>query len=198
MNKNIHYKLLVGAEIEPYLLDIARLRLAVFYDFPYLYQGSSEYELNYLRRYLSQDGAAAILVFDHDEVVGASTCTPLENEDEVFQRPFLAIDKDVSKGFYFAESVLLPDYRGQGIGKGFFRLREDYALSYGPIEFLTFCAVQRAAEHPLCPSGYTSLAPFWQQQGFHPTELISYLSWQDRDVAVATEKPLQFWLKQLK
>ena len=40
-----------GPEITPWLDDVARLRLAVFRDWPYLYEGDADYERDYLGAY---------------------------------------------------------------------------------------------------------------------------------------------------
>ena len=42
-------KALSGKEILPYLDDLAKLRIEVFREYPYLYDGSIEYELQYLK-----------------------------------------------------------------------------------------------------------------------------------------------------
>ena len=41
-------RLLHGAAIAPYIDDLARLRLSVFREFPYLYDGTPEYEADHL------------------------------------------------------------------------------------------------------------------------------------------------------
>ena len=42
-------KTLTGAAITPYLPTLARLRISVFRDWPYLYDGATSYEGEYLR-----------------------------------------------------------------------------------------------------------------------------------------------------
>lgn len=42
---------LTGKEIGDALDDLAALRVKVFREWPYLYEGSLDYERNYLRRY---------------------------------------------------------------------------------------------------------------------------------------------------
>ncbi|MCA1775426.1 MAG: GNAT family N-acetyltransferase, partial [Loktanella sp.] len=68
---------LTGAALEAALPDVARLRIAVFRDWPYLYDGDLAYEEGYLQSY--RDSASAIVVgaFDGDRLVGAATGTPL-------------------------------------------------------------------------------------------------------------------------
>ena len=42
------YEALTGADVRTVLDDVARLRISVFRDFPYLYDGSLDYERDYL------------------------------------------------------------------------------------------------------------------------------------------------------
>jgi hypothetical protein len=51
MIENLKIICVQGAEIHPYILDLARLRIEVFKDYPYLYQGDMEYEMDYVRRF---------------------------------------------------------------------------------------------------------------------------------------------------
>ena len=52
-----------GAALEAALDDVARLRIAVFRDWPYLYDGSLEYEREYLTTYRDSPGALLVGAF---------------------------------------------------------------------------------------------------------------------------------------
>ena len=64
---------------------------------------------------------------DKEKIVGASTALPLQHADSAFQKPFLKAGMALDSIFYFGESVLLKDYRGQGTGSRFFDAREQAA-----------------------------------------------------------------------
>ena len=49
-----------GPDIEPYLDDIARLRIRVFREWPYLYEGDAAYEADYLRTYTQASRSIAV------------------------------------------------------------------------------------------------------------------------------------------
>jgi hypothetical protein len=70
-------RLLRGAEIEPHIDDLARLRIQVFREFPYLYDGNLDYEAEYLATYVRSADSLCVLVRDEGRVVGASTSLPL-------------------------------------------------------------------------------------------------------------------------
>jgi GNAT superfamily N-acetyltransferase len=102
---------------------------------------------------------------------------------------------DLSTICYFGESILLPEYRGQGIGKAFFTRREEHVQALG-LKLSTFCAVDRPADHPLRPNGYRPLDDFWRSQGYtkHP-ELQATFEWKEIGEEIESPKALTFWTK---
>ncbi|MFC4638368.1 GNAT family N-acetyltransferase [Deinococcus hohokamensis] len=187
-----------GAQLRDVLDDLARLRVSVFRAFPYLYEGSAEYEADYLHTYLETPDSVAVLVRDGERVVGASTALPLRAETAELRAPFERGGYDVNEVFYLAESVLLPQYRGRGLGVRFFEEREAHALALGGFAFTAFCAVERPENHPRRPADFVPLDAFWRRRGYekHP-ELSTTLSWPDLDEPAASPKPMTFWLKRL-
>lgn len=198
MPERFRIQRLSGLDLNPYLPELARLRIRVFRDFPYLYQGSAAYEESYLKTYAAAPDSAMVLVWDRERVVGASSGLPLEAEPPSVAEPFVARGDDPRRIFYYGESVLLPDYRGLGLGKRFFEEREAHVRALGRFETVCFCAVERPADHPRRPAGYSPLDAFWDRRGFikHP-ELRASFSWRDLDEEAESPKPMVFWLKAL-
>ncbi|ADZ69701.1 GNAT family N-acetyltransferase [Polymorphum gilvum] len=193
----VEIRILTGAELDTVLEDLARLRIAVFRDWPYLYDGSMEYEARYLSRYAGTPGAVIVGAFDGGRLVGAATGEPLEREVIQFRRPFEERGLDLGAIFYLAESVLDPAWRGKGIGHRFFDEREAHARRLGYRQ-ATFCAVIRPDEHPLRPAGYVPLDAFWRKRGYRPLEgAIVHFPWRDIGAQEDTEKPMQVWLRDL-
>ena len=193
----IHVQPFVGEAAERYLPDLARLRLEVFRDFPYLYDGNMDYERAYLQTYVERPDSVLVIAFDGEAVIGASTALPMKYETPHIQQPFLDKQYDVSQVFYFGESVLKKAYRGHGIGVAFFQQREAYARQLGGFRYLTFCGVIRPDEHPLRPTNYVPLDNFWLNRGFQPTEMVCYMDWKDLNEPAESSKPLRFWIKPL-
>jgi GNAT superfamily N-acetyltransferase len=189
---------LSGSDINACLPELARLRIRVFREFPYLYDGSAAYEEKYLKTHANAPDSVMVLVWDRDQVVGASSGLPLEAEPPSVLEPFLAHGYDTRRIFYYGESVLLPEYRGRGLGKRFFEEREAHVRALGRFAIVCFCAVERPVDHPRRPAGYLSLDALWSRQGFvrHP-ELHTTFSWQDLDERAESPKPMVFWLKPL-
>ena len=185
-----------GPALAPHLDALGRLRIAVFREYPYLYEGSLEYERDYLKTYCQADRSLVVLAFDGREIVGATTCLPMTDEGPEFQDAFIEAGYDLTTICYFGESILLPAYRGRGFGKEFFHRREAHARNFGS-RITTFCAVDRPADHPRRPAGYAPLDAMWTKQGYtrHP-ELRATFVWKEIDEPAESPKTLTFWLKE--
>ncbi len=187
----------VGAEIAAHLEALAALRIRVFREYPYLYDGSLDYERLYLAGYARSPDALVVLTLDGDLVVGASTALPaLVHVDEI--APALARGGlDPAEVFYFGESVLEPAYRGRGLGDAFFVEREVQARERG-YRAAAFCAVERPVDHPARPADYRPPGGLWRRHGFERRpEMVGELSWRDLGDAEETAKPMVFWVKEL-
>ena len=196
MSKMIEIKRISGSAFERYIPDLARLRIEVFRDFPYLYDGDFEYEQKYLQTYLKCPDSVIVLALDEDKVIGASTAMPMRDETEELQKPFLDNGYHLNDIFYCSESVLNKSYRGLGIGVRFFEEREAHAAALGGFKHITFCCVERPVTHPRRPIDYVPLDNFWTKRGYvkHP-ELHTTYNWKDLDDVDETPKPMIFWLK---
>ncbi|MFA5983219.1 MAG: GNAT family N-acetyltransferase [Methylococcaceae bacterium] len=196
MSQNIRVESCSGQALERHIKELARLRIEVFREFPYLYDGTYEYEEKYLQTYLNCPESIIVLAFDGDKIVGASTAIPMTFETEELKRPFVDAGYDLAKVFYCSESVLNRAYRGLGIGVRFFEHREAHAKTLGGFEHITFCCVERPLAHPRRPPDYVPLDQFWNKRGYvkHP-ELTTHYLWKDLDDTEETPKPMTFWLK---
>lgn len=187
---------LTGARIAPLLGELAALRIAVFADYPYLYHGDAAYEAAYLHDYAAADGAVLVAAFDGERVVGAATAAPIAHQTDAFRAPFAARGIDTAHLCYFGESVLLPQYRGQGIGHAFFDHREAHARATGATA-ACFAAVIRPDDHPARPADHRPLDPFWRARGYAPVSgLVTELAWQEHGETGESPKPMQVWMRQ--
>ncbi len=187
-----------GAAMRPHLPALARLRIAVFRDWPYLYDGQFDAERVYLSDLAQSPRGGLAVAFDGETPVGCSTCLPLADAEAAIQAPFRAAGHDPARYFYFGESVLLAEYRGQGIGVAFFAAREDHARRVSDAGYATFCAVERPADHPLRPAGALPLDAFWQRRGYrHHPDLACTMRWKQVDGGDQVANRLSFWIKPL-
>ncbi|MBF9023571.1 GNAT family N-acetyltransferase [Roseobacter sp. HKCCA2468] len=193
---SLAYRIYRGAEIAAIVPDLARLRITVFRDWPYLYEGDLTYETGYLARY-AQSGAIVVAAYDGAQMVGAATGMPLLQHDDDFSGALAACDIAAEDVFYCAESVLMQDHRGQGAGHMFFDAREAEARTQRKT-YSAFCAVVRPADHPMAPKDYRPLNEFWKKRGYQKLDgVFAEFSWLDIGDSEKTQKRLQFWIKQL-
>ena len=188
----------VGEAVRPHLEALAQLRITVFRDYPYLYDGDMAYEQRYLDAYARSRRSVFVLALDGDAVVGCSTGIPLVDEIPAIQQPFVERRMVLGEVFYFGESVLLPAYRGQGLGHRFFDAREQHARRLHGYRWTAFCAVERAANDARQPAGYRSNDAFWTGRGYQrQDDMFCSLDWTETGALQSTPHRLRFWLRPL-
>jgi GNAT superfamily N-acetyltransferase len=138
------------------------------------------------------------MAYDGEVPVGAATCLPLEDAAVSYQAPFLARAWPVEKFFYLAEAVLLPEYRGRGIGAAFLAQRETHIRAVSDCEFACFCAIERPANHPARPSNWVPLNAFWRRHGYSPVRgFRSAMRWKEFGRNEESDLTMQVWVKSL-
>lgn len=193
----IRFMKIERAELPQYLEALASLRMTVFREFPYLYDGSVKNEQEYLDTYLKAENFCLFAAFHENEMVGATTCLPLEEESGEIKQPFLEKGLRLEEYTYFGESVLLPPYRGLGLGRKFYLLREAQAVLFNT-PYAAFCAVDRSADHPFRPENHRFLDPLWQKLGYRKQhDLQCHMDWEEIPHGRKTSHTLTFWIKAL-
>lgn len=196
MTTALHIQEISGTELAPWLDWLGELRIRVFREYPYLYDGTLEYERGYLGVYQDcADSRIVLVTNDRGELIGATTCLPLAAESMEFQKPFLDAGLSVEDYLYLGESVVLQEWRGKGLGKEFFARREAHAARLGK-KYMSFCAVDRAEDHPQRPAGYEPLDGFWASMGYErQPDLRAEFSWKETGEEAESVKNLTFWTK---
>ena len=188
-----------GDAITALLPALADLRVEVFRDWPYLYDGDPAYERDYLSVYATEPRAMLAVAFDDDKIIGASTCLPMTGAAPEIRAPLAAQGLTPDGYFYFGESILLATYRGRGLGVKFFAAREAHALSDGVCGHALFYAVRRAVDHPARPVNARSLDSFWRKRGYRPAPGLScQMSWREIGMTAEIIHTLDAWCKPLK
>lgn len=196
--QNITIQALTGQEAKRYFDDIARIRLTLFREYPYLYKGTVTYEEEYLETYFKSPHTAILLVFDGDKVVGFSNSIPLTEESDEMKAPFIQKGLNLNDYLYIGEVMIYTAYRGQGILRKFFEFHEAKARKEG-CKYTVFMTVERPDDHPCKPDKYKSLDTTWRHFGY---ELIPglqiQLAWTQVDTNRETDNTLSIWQKTIK
>lgn len=195
-NKKITEKLLAGAAIADVLDEVATLRLEIFQEYPYLYQGRREDERKYLGTYAATPDACVILAYDGDAVIGAVAGMPLIHEDVQVLDAFAAGTAfPPDEAYYVGELLFRPAYRNGGLGQKLLARLESHIHSLGRYRSLTCATVERPDDHPLLPHDYINISKFLARTGFaRLSGVTTSFTWREID-GVKRDHPMQFWIK---
>lgn len=195
---NIKICKFTGEAMKTYLPAIARLRIEVFRDYPYLYERTMHDETQYLKKYANCKDAVLIVIFDGSEIVGVSTGIPLEDEFREVKKPFRENEIDMSTYYHFSESMLLKKYRSRGLGHHFFDEREAHAQKLNKYNHLCLYCIARPDDDALKPDDYIPQDDFLKKRGYvkHP-ELTCDVSWRNLNEEESSVKSMVFWIKSL-
>lgn len=109
--------------------------------------------------------------------------------------PFVSAGVDVGTVHYFGQSVLLPQFRGQGIGHRFFDERESAASDAGAA-CADFCSVVQGKNDARRPMHTRDLGDFWRKRGYSvTTPYDTRLSWKELGQKDESDHIMSFWLK---
>ncbi len=190
----------LSGDFGPALGEVARLRLSLFREFPYLYEGTEEAEAEYLQTYVQARGALLVLARDEaagGRVVGACTAVLLSAEGDDFLRPFVAAGLNPAEVLYLGEALLEHEYQGQGLGNELLDRAEAHAQTLG-LPMLAAAMVVRPDDHPQKPLGWRSPRSLLERRGYvMRPELDTTLSWLEIGESSPSPKPMRFWVKGL-
>lgn len=193
----ISENLLTGPAVEASLEALAALRIDIFREYPYLYDGIRDDELKYLRHYMETPHAFVIAVNDSDSMIGAATGTPLCYEPEDIIYRFAGTSYPVTETFYVGELLFYPAYRNGGLGLRLLEKIEEYVCTLGTYRYLTCATVVRPDNHTQCPEIYVPINRFLARSGFNKlSDVTTSFAWREID-GTSRDHPMQFWVKEL-
>lgn len=194
-------KVLVNSELQKILPFIVEQRIALFREYPYLYEGNAKEENTYITWFSKLPHSAVAVAYLGKNPVGFITGTGFTGFSEHFEGSidlFKRADLNPSAYYYIAEIVILPSYRGNHLSKRLFDALEAYAYKCG---YTASCFVTESHDvHPLKPKNYRSLKPLWTGLGYAKSSLFIHFSWltiQPNNSAVQQEHKLDYWIKDL-
>jgi len=189
-------RLVTGADVATCLEDLATLRLEIFREFPYLYDGRREDELRYLARYAEITDTCVALAESGGTIIGAGTGIPLSAEGAAIQAGFATAGPDTADIYYIGELLLYPGYRNSRFGSRLFGLMEGHARSCGRYRRLGCATVLRPDDHPLRSADYLPIERFLERHRFSPLPGSQPgIAWREIDGAVR-EHPMRCWIRE--
>lgn len=188
-------------DIVPYLPFVAEQRINAYREYPYLYNGKMEEEIQYLDWFSKLKHSAIVIAFYNDEPVGFITGTALAAFDEhnkgsieLFKNSGMAFDAY----YYIADAIVKPEHRNKSLVTHMAQMIEEHAEILG---YTSVCFVNESHElHPLKPEGYKELDGLFKKNGYSKTEMIITYRWQTRHVDGSTQEQnheMNYWKKNL-
>jgi ribosomal protein S18 acetylase RimI-like enzyme len=196
---DVHYEIVSGQEVSPYIDDLANLRMNVFAEYPYLYEGKLEYERPYLNQYVvSQNSIIALAKID-SRVIGFVSGVPIaESFDQDSKNLFSGKEISVETIFYLGEIVIEPEYRYGSIGNKLYELFERQVRSSGAYTTIMGCMVVRDEDDPKRPSNYVALDKIIEKRGaVKCPDLIERRDWPESGQEDFIPHLMQYWAKEL-
>ncbi|HLC06649.1 MAG TPA: GNAT family N-acetyltransferase [Candidatus Babeliales bacterium] len=196
-------KVLTQDELKTLLPFVAQLRVNIFRNYPYLYDGNIAEEMDNLEKYAQHNNSALAIAYYNENPVGFLCGSDLIHYSVHFENSvadlFKGVDLNIENYYYCADIIILPEHRGKYLAPQLFDAIENYAQQKG---YTACCFITEHHEnHPLKPRDHKSLVPLWNSLNYKKSALITYASWQTHQVdgTIKLEQhPLIFWLKNLK
>lgn len=188
-------------DIAPYLPFVAEQRIAVYREYPYLYDGKMDEEIAYLEWFSKLKHSAIVIAFYNNEPVGFITGTSLAAFDfyyagsvNLFNNAGLSYDTY----YYFSDAIVLPEHRNKLLVTQMAQMLEEHADILG---YTATCFVSESYEsHPLKPEGYKELDGLFKKNGYSKTDMIITYNWPTLQID-GTDKmqihPMNYWIKNL-
>jgi GNAT superfamily N-acetyltransferase len=194
----INIQVLDQDSIGAHLPALASLRVAIFREYPYLYQGTIDHELReVLPIYARSQRCVCVIAQEGDQVIGVAVGVPLAEMDALMTAPLSKAGMSVTSIFCLGELLVVREFRGQGIGRQLYAAFEKQVRLMIAYRSIAMYEIDRAADAAK-PTDYRSLDPFWRQRGFvkHP-ELSFTVPWTEVGDTQPSEHRLVFWIKSL-
>jgi len=195
--------LYTGTEIIPFIKEVSKLRISIFREFPYLYQGNMDYEIEYMDGYKHDSKSTLVVVRDNNRIIGVSTGIPLNSSSTIVQEIkdiLIKNNKKIDNIYYFGEVLVLPKYRGKGLVSKMYKLQENFVKQWG-YDFVSILTVVRDNKHPLQPEKYQSHDELWKHLNFYREGITTNFCWPtiQGDGSVKNMRNLmEFWIKRLR
>lgn len=198
MNPTI--KLLTGEELRSFLPFVAQQRINTFREFPYLYEGTIEYETDYLQTYQENEHAAIAVAYVDNKIAGFATGVALNTFDKAMAEAMKQAGLDPTRFYYIGEVIVTPSFRGNKIAEALFAALEQYGQSRGYAAGC-FMTVVRADDDPQMPDNYRSLDRLWNRVGYKKSKITVNYEWptiQANGSIKEKNNQLILWLKDFK
>lgn len=192
----------VGADSLEFIETVSKVRIDVFKDYPYLYEGDLEYEKKYVQGYTADSKAMIAIARIDGKIAGVSTGIPLISDSEIVadaKKVFAKDQVDIGDYYYYGEIIVLPEFRGKSIASRLYAEQDAVVKTWG-FKHVCILTVVREQDHPLKPENYKSPDSMWKHLGFFRNNLTVEYHWPTIQIDKTVRdvnNTLEFWTKSL-
>lgn len=195
-------KIYQGNEVNSIVDNISKMRINEFRNFPYMYDGSLEYERLYFQEFCKDPNSLIVCIFDDSKLIATATSIPLLSNADILDNvasKFIAQSLDPKTFFYSGEFIVLQKYRQNGLCKNLLYSVESLAKTLG---FTNLCiaTVCRSKDDPRRPVSYVDSDVVWKSLGFEITNIKTSYPWptiQPNQLTVTVNNEMIFWTKEM-
>lgn len=186
-----------GREARPYCDQLAALDMAIFKEWPYLYEGTLEGEAQYLENYFKSEKSLFLLLMRGDAIVGSASFIPLEEEIDEIQSPFKVAGLPCNDYLYVGVVMILKEYRRPGLIRALYEHALEYAKSIGK-RAGALAMIERPADDSRRPADDRPLDGMCQAFGFEKQDgLEVHVEWTDITTHMPAPVVMKIWTKKL-
>lgn len=186
------------------ITQLAQMRVTYFKGYPYFYDGTQEYEENYLGEYKKNAIDSYLVQAFHEkngekQLVGILTgCGFCSDIEIVRDGARLFTEKNISTQdrYYLGEAIIIPEYQHKKIlPRMLYKLGQE-VVKLQKYMNLCFLTVIREDNDPRKPEGYQSTDKLWEKLGCYKTDVTCSFEWPtimpDKSVQDIFNK-VEFW-----
>ncbi len=186
------------------IAQLAQMRLDYFREYPYLYDGTLEYEKNYLGEYKEKavDGYL-VQAFDEKDgekmLVGILTGCGFCSDIEIIRdgaKLFAENNISTQDRYYLGEAIIIPEYQGRKILPHMLWELGKQVIKLNKYSSLCFLTVIREENDSRKPEGYKSTDTLWEKLGCHRVKITSSFEWptiMDDGSVHDVHNDVEFW-----
>lgn len=199
---NVTVEILTGKDVQKYIVLLSRLRIDNFKEYPYLYEGSMEYEKQCMQGYMSCPHCAFAIAKVDGKIAGALTGIPLVSDSSIgndAEKIFKLNNLSPSEYYYYGEIFVLKKFRNLAVAASLFAAQNSKVKGLG-YKYAVMLTVVREENHPLKPKKYRSPDQLWTRAGFSRMDLVLNCRWptiQPDGSVKDINNFLEFWAKKL-
>ena len=141
----VKIEVIKGKKVASLIPEFAQLRMTVFREYPYLYEGDFAEEFEYLVMYAKSSDSVFVIAKDGDRMIGAATGLPFSKSPQSIRDLFSKHRIKMESLFYFGELILLKEYRGHQIGQKMYDAFEQAVRKLGRYDRIAGMEIDHAA-----------------------------------------------------